>query len=79
MTIDETLRATLHVMATMQIDILLVIQEGTLDMSRATRILESLASIQKEVAEIRSEASLAPQDWQRYAVSGQTANMPSDN
>jgi hypothetical protein len=78
-TTDETLRATLHVIATMQIDILWVLQSGTMNGSDAQRLLQQLNALQREVRLIREAAAASPEQYAHYSAPGQTANKPSDN
>ncbi len=79
MTTDETLRATLHVIATMQVDILWVLQMGTMTGADAQRLLDRLQALQDEVRLMRDAAAASPEQYKRYAAPGQAANEPSHN
>ena len=79
MTTDETLRATLHVFATMQLDVLFVLQSGTMTAADAKRLLEQLYVIQNEVHLLREAAAETPERHAKYAAPGQSAIRPSDN
>jgi hypothetical protein len=63
----------------MQLDILWVLQMGTMSGADAQRLLDQLNSIQNEVRLIREAAAASPEQYKQYAAPGQTANQPSDN
>jgi len=78
-TTDETLRATLHVISTMQIDALRVLQAGTMSGPDVQRLLDRLQLLLNEVRQLQKAAMLTPDLYREYAAPGHSANVPSVN
>ena len=60
MTIDESFRATLHVLGAMQIDVLRFLQAGTMSYTDVQRMLAHFAIVQREVELKQMSAARCP-------------------
>ena len=79
MTTDETLRATLFAIETLQIEVLRLLQSGKLKGSYAIELLRHLHASAKEFEAIRAAAVHSPELYDKYAAPGNAANEPSEN
>jgi len=77
MTVDETLRATLHSIYRLQIDLLRQIQAGTLSFTDARKLLEPPGIVDKEFRLILVSANDSPELYLEWALAGSSANVPS--
>jgi hypothetical protein len=78
-TIDESFRATSHVIGAMQIEVLRCLQLGTMNYVDAQQLLAHLEAVQIAIDRTRIAASEDPEPYGRFAVPGQAANKPSEN
>jgi len=79
MTIEETLRAAVHVLEALQMDTLRRLQNGHLTGPVAMSKLETVDRVRVEVREIQSAADHSPELYTAFATAGGSANQPSLN
>ncbi len=79
MTIEETLRATIHALDVLQIDTLRRLQNGHLPGEVALAKLNGLGEVWAEFKKTQKAADHSPELYMAYATTGGSANEPSRN
>jgi hypothetical protein len=79
MTVDQTIRAALHVVTTMIAEITEGLLSGQIDPGFATERLADLEGTLVMLEALNELSGEAPADYERYACPGGEANRPSLN
>ena len=79
MTITDTFRAAIHVLTTLQVDHLWLLQEGIAAGPEIQERLRRIDFVYREVETLARAAAVHPDGFFRYIASGGAANTPSEN